>query len=258
VFDAAKYEEYYSSGEPVPLAAMAVMVRIREGASQDQVNQWLSDRVAALGFDPPEPVTSPDGLAYSRLRIRPKEGADGVAALPPEYANVKPAFKVAEGHVLLSTREDYLLEILKTMRGGASDPRAVGATRDFDLAMRDLPPEATFGLYLHGDNLRALLWDYRNDRVRRAHPDNEYARDYRVRLIRQAGNRPDHARITQQVDEEMVRWRKEEYPRFVEEYRRSLDEWRRVGSAGFVLSADRLTSRVNVGASVVFSGGGAP
>ena len=56
----------------------------------------------------------------------------------------------------------------------------------------------------------------------------------------------------------MVRWRREEYPRFVEEYRRSLDAWRRIASAGFVLSADRASSRVSVGAAVVFGGGDAP
>jgi hypothetical protein len=261
VFDAAKYEEYYPVGEPVPIAAYAVMVKIREGASQEQVNQWLSDRIAALGFDPPELVTSPDGkLTYSRLKIRPRVGRDGTAALPPEYENVRPAFKVAQGHVLLSTREDYLLEILKTMRGGPDDPRAVGATPAFDAAMRELPPDATLALYLHAANLRALLWDHRNDAVRKAHPDNEYAREYRVRLIRGAGSRPDHGKISQQVDEEMTRWRREEYPRFVEEYRQGLDAWRRVASAAFVLAADRNESRVSVGAAVVFAapGGGAP
>jgi hypothetical protein len=254
VFDGAKYAEYYSSGDPVPLAALAVMVQIREGASQEQVNQWLSDRVAALGFDPPELVTSPDvRLTYSRLKIRPRVGRDGVAALPPEYENVRPAFKVNPGYVLLSTREDYLLEILKTMAGGPDAPKSIGSTPDFDAAMRELPSDATLALYLHAGNLRDLLWDYRNDQVRRAHPDNEYAREYRVRLIRQAGSRPDHGRITQQVDEEMERWRREEYPRFVEEYRAGLESWRRVASAGFVLSAGQA-EWFRVGGAVVFSG----
>jgi hypothetical protein len=220
VFDAAKYEEYYPVGEPVPIAAFAVMVRIREGASQEQVNTWLSDRISALGFDPPELVTSPDAkITYSRLKIRPRVGRDGTASLPPEYENVRPAFKVAEGHVLLSTREDYLLEILKTMRGGPDDPRAVGASPDFDAAMRELPQEATLALYVNSKNMRDLLWDHRNDAVRKAHPDNEYAREYRVRLVRNSGSRPDHGKISQQVDDEMVRWRRDEYPRFIEEYR---------------------------------------
>jgi hypothetical protein len=258
VFDAAKYEEYYPAGDPVPIAAYAVMVKIREGASQEQVNTWLSDRISALGFDPPELVTSPDAkITYSRLKIRPRVGRDGTASLPPEYENVRPAFKVAEGHVLLSTREDYLLEILKTMRGGPDDPRAVGASPDFDAAMRELPQEATLALYLNSKNLRDLLWDHRNDAVRKAHPDNEYAREFRVRLIRNSGSRPDHGKISQQVDEEMVRWRRDEYPRFIEEYRAGLDAWRRIASAAFVLSADRVASRVSVGGAVVFTGGGA-
>ncbi len=258
VFDQAKYENYYLGDEPVPVAAWAILVRIGENARQEQVNAWLSDRVATLGFDPPTPVTSPDGrITYSRLKLHPQvDQGTGETHLPAEYANLMPAFKVEQGHVIFSTREDYLLKILETMRGAPGDPTPIGATKEFDAAMRSLPRESTLAVFVSGKGLRDLLWDYRNTLVRRAHPDNEYAREFRVRTIQEQsarGGSIDFHEVQRLVDAEMARWRVEAYADYVRQLRTTLDSWNRVSAAAVVLSADRNTSHLTGGASLLLT-----
>ncbi len=98
------------------------MCRIREGATHEKVNEFLSDRVAALGFKPPELVTSPDVLEYSRLPARTKD------------------------------TELIELEVLRTMRG---DVRWLADPAAFQGAMAPLPKDATLAVYANGDLSRS-------------------------------------------------------------------------------------------------------
>jgi hypothetical protein len=251
VFDRVRYAEWYSSDDPAPTATLAAMFRVRPGARQADVDEFLGDRVGALGFGKPEPVTSPEGITYSRLRLR---------KATRDYELVEPAFKVHDGYVILCTREDYLLEILKVMAGGPGAPPSVAASPAFRGIFGSLPSDATLALYADFDVLRSIAWDFRNDRVRRTHDDAAYAASYRARRIAElspSGVRTDFQQIKAQVDEEvgkeMERYRREEYPRFVEAYRERLDATRRIQAAGIVLAARPGDTILDTGARILFA-----
>ena len=249
VFDGVKYADWFSNDDPVPTAVLAVMCKIRPGARQEEVDAFLSDRVGAMGFGRPEAVTSPEGITYSRLKLQAKLR---------DYELVQPAFKVHDGYWILATREDYLLEILKTMRGGPGAPPTVAASTEFTSAMSSLPAEATLAVHVNVANLRALAWDFRNLRVHQLHDDAQHAAAFRGRRhgeISRAGGRVDLKQVDEEIDKEMARYRSEEYPKFIEEYRKGLDEWSRVASFGFLLAADKADSKVVAGVRVLFTPG---
>ena len=251
VFDTVKYATWYSGDDPAPTAALAVMVGIPKGKSPDEVDKYLADRVGAMGFDPPERVTSPDGITYSRLHLA-LQGKYKIR----DYELITPAFRSTDGRLILSTREEYLLEILRTMRAGAGAPPSVLQSRAFDAATRDLPSDATLAVYVDGDNLRKLAWDYRNEMVHSRHDDTEYAKAYKVRLIldtKKAGMQVDFPKIDDQVDKEMDRYRSEEYGKFIDEWRDGLDTWRRFSGAAVVFAARKRDSLLDGGASIVFT-----
>ena len=250
VFDAVKYATWYSGDDPSPTAALAVIVGIPKGKSPEEVDKYLSDRVAAVGFDPPEPVTSPDGITYSRLRLH----LQGQYKLR-DYELITPAFRSAGGRLIFSTREEYLLEILRTMQGGAGAPPSVLQSREFDAATRDLPADATLAVVVNGENLRKLAWDYRNEMVHARHDDSDYAKQYHVRLIQSAqreGRPADFRAVNDAVDKEVERYRSEEYAGFIQEWRDHLDKWRRLSGAAVVFAARKHVALLDGGATVVF------
>ncbi len=232
------YREWYSSEEPDPTATLAIMVKIKDGARQADVDAFLAERVAALGALAPEPVTSPDGIEYSRIQF---------VDLPRQYRLVQPAFKVHDGYLVLATREEYLLEILKVMRGGPGAPASFVSTKSFQDVARSLPGEATLSLHVNGDALREIAWDFRNSVVRRRNDDNEHAMKFRAQrmaeLARARGSRSDFAEDKKLVDvevaEEMRRFRSEGYRELVAAYRRELDATRRIAGFGFAIAARR-------------------
>lgn len=240
VFNDGMFADWFSGSDPHPSAILTVMCRIREGATQEQVNEFLSDRVAALGFKPPELVTSPDGLEYSRLRL---------PARTKDTELIEPAFKVYQGQLILSSREDHLLEVLRTMRG---DVRALADSAAFQEAMAPLPKDATVAIYANGDNLRALAWDFRNDWVHRNHDDVRHLAEYRSKLHTEAGRVTDLGAINDKVDAEAERFRRDEYPVFVREYRKKIDDLARFRGFAFVLAADRADAKLRGGVSLRF------
>lgn len=256
VFDAAKFDQWYLGAEPAATMALTVLVGIPPGRSADEVDKFLADRVRALDFDPPERAQTPGPtpVTYSRLPLRVrKDDGSGESVRIADLDLIHPAYFVGNGWLVLSTREDYLLEVLKTIQGGAPSVRS---TRTFDAAMRDLPPDATLALYVDGEAARSLLWDHRNEVVRSRHPDDEYAKQFRVRLheeARRAGRPIDFKTVNDAVDREVDRYRKEEYGRFVAEWRRDLDSFRRFGGVGVVLAARKSESSLDGGASLVFA-----
>ena len=249
VFDTVKYADWFSNADPVPTAVLAVVFQIRDGAKQEEVDEFLSDRVRALGFDRPERATSPNGLPYSRLRLPPPK--------PRDYQYVEPAFAVIDGKLILSTREDFLLEILKTMKGEVT---SVADSPEFRAAMAPLPREATLAVFAHGPNLLTLAWDYRNDHVHEV-GDRDLAKRLlamRIELQKARGTVTDGdlGAINDQIDAEADRFRREEYARYIAEYRTFLDGCRRLSSAAFVLEARAADQRLNAGASVQFTAPG--
>lgn len=240
VFDGVQYADWFSGKDPHPSAILTVMCRIKDGATQEQVNEFLGDRVGALGFKPPESVTSPDGLEYSRLRL-PVQTKDTEL--------IEPAYKVYQGQLILSSREDGLLEVLRTMRG---DVRSLADSEAFVEAMAPLPKDATLAIYANGDALRALAWDFRNDWVHRNHDDVRHLSEYRAKLHDEARRINDLGPINDKVDAEAERYRREEYPGFVSAYRRQLDDLSRFRAFAFVLAADRADAKLRGGVSLRF------
>ena len=122
---------------PRPTATVAAMFRILPGSKQADVDEFLADRVGR------------HGLRQARARDLP--GGDHLQPAPAsstsraDYALVEPAFKVHDGYLILSTREDYLLEILKVMTGGPDAPASVAASPAFRATFRRPAPRGHAG-----------------------------------------------------------------------------------------------------------------
>jgi hypothetical protein len=105
-----------------------------------------------------------------------------------------------------------------------------------------LPKDVTVAAYANVDEVRRVLWDYRNDWVHKNRSDDAHARAFRAKLHREHGSggrtiSPEQMeKIHDEVDREVERYRTEEYPKFIEEYRRSLDDLARLRSAAFALA----------------------
>jgi hypothetical protein len=247
-------EWYYAKTDPVPSTAVALMLKIREGTKQSEVEDFLADRVSVLASKPPERVKSPDGIEYSRLVFED---------VPPEYALYTPAFKVHDDYLILAFREDYLLEILKVMRGGSDAPPSVASTKEFRDVTASLPPKSTLMLYAHADNLRALAWDYRNPVVRGRHDDREHLNAFRAKRIRDMSRARGQVGVADlNLDAEMAaegeRFRTEGYRQFIADYRAELDSLRRIAAFGFALSAHRGSEKLDVGARLLLRPTGTP
>lgn len=251
------YQSWYSDDEPDPAPVFAIMARIREGGRQEEVDAFLASRMQVLGALAPEPVTTPEGIQYSRIRF---------VDLPRQYRLYQPAFKVHDGYFVLATREAYLLEILRVMKGGPEAPESFVSTPAFRETARYLPSEATLALHVDADALRAVAWDLRNPYIRRKHDDQEHALRFRARrmaeLARARGGRADFAADKQQVDEEvaaeMVRFRSEGYQDLAAAYRAELDASRRVAAFGFALAARPGSGRLEAAARLLWRGPGPP
>jgi hypothetical protein len=247
VYDHVRYADWFSNEDPQPMSVGAVVVHVREaiGSTPEErrknVDEFLSDRAALLGFAPPEPATR-DGIPYSRLNLRIQVR---------DLENVKPAYLVFEDRLIIATHEDYLFAILDTMRGGASAPTSVAASETFRATTAPLAKDVTVGIYVNVAEAQKQLWDYRNRWVQREHPDDRHAIEYRARLRSTYQSRgpvgeAEEAKINDEVDREVERYRVEEYPRFLEERRRQIDDLGRLRSGAITLVA---------GGDVVLRGG---
>ncbi len=245
VFDTVKYDEWFSNADPVPTAVLSVVFSIRAGVKQEEVDEFLSDRVKALGFPPPVRATSPNGLPYSTLTLSPK---------PRDYQFVEPAFAVIDNKLILSSREDFLLEILKTLKG---ETMSVADSPEFVAALAPLSRDATVAVFVHGRNFLDLAWDYRNDHVHAVGDRDLAAHLMKLRLDLQRAkgqvNDKDLAEINDKVDAEADRYRKEEYGRYIADYRTTIDASRRLLGGAFVLEARSSEQRLNVGVNLQFT-----
>jgi hypothetical protein len=238
VYDQVEYATWYPQDDPNPQFAVAIVAGVKPalGATPEErrknVDEFLADRVALLGFDPPEPAVR-DGVPFSRMRFRTQFR---------DIEHVKPAYLVFEGRLVLASHEDYLFAILDTMRGGASAPVSVAASEEFRAVASPLPEAVTVGLYVNVAEVRKVQWDYRNQWVHRTYPDDRFAIDLRTRLERTAASRgpvsdAEREKIFDEVDREVARYREEQYPVFIEERRRQLEDLKRLRAAAVTLTA---------------------
>jgi hypothetical protein len=121
VMDAAKYDAWYPVDEPAPSPACTVLVGIPPGRSAEEVDRFLSDRVAALGLLPPErvPFRGDPNVTYARLPLRIPTGDGSSGVTPADFALYQPAYFVGNGWLVLSTREEYLEQVISILRKDA-------------------------------------------------------------------------------------------------------------------------------------------
>jgi hypothetical protein len=255
--DAAKYESWYYGAEPAPTFAVTVLVGIPPGKKPEDVDAFMAEHVAALGFDPPERVPY-KGVTYARLKIRiPTEGESEGSLKPADLQLIEPAYYVSpSGWLVLSSREDYLLKILPILRGDPDATVPLSRTPAFRSATQEIPADATLALFVDGSEFRKLLWDYRNKIVREKHPDDQYAIQFRAKLHEEAartGRAADLAAINDAVDKEMERYRRDEYARFVRDWRRELDTWSGFGAFSVAMAARRADSQLELGSTLLLS-----
>jgi hypothetical protein len=245
VFDKVKYETWFSNEEFDPMAILTVLVRIGPGHTREQVDQFLADRVQAIGLQKPETVVR-EGITYSRMSLPPPK--------PRDYALYEPAYLVTADTVILTSNEDYLHQIIDVMAGRAGN---VADSPAFRAVTGGLPTEATFALYVNARILREYYWDHRNLWVMNSRSSDAHAMRFRAERQKHyaRGGKPlsqdDLSRVDAEVDAEVARYRTEEYPRFVAEYRGIVDRWSRFRAGALVMAARGGT--IDGGISLLFT-----
>ncbi|MDA1195194.1 MAG: hypothetical protein O2894_08405 [Planctomycetota bacterium] len=250
-YDTLDFTEWFSA-EPAPLPALAIMVRLGEGARQEELEAYLSEKVFLLGMEKELARVTYGNFAYSRAELRVK---------PLNYKYIQPCFTVVNDHLVLTTTEGYMRRILDTVRDGESG--ALSQDETFRVTMGALPSTAHVGIFLDIEKLtrvppsfrldesnpanndlgapgtRGFLWDRRNGWVITERDDRaEAIRVRRAESLKFPNPMNDQHRIEleRRVDAHMDGWL-ERYPEFLEEYRQSLDRLRRLRGLGLVLGA---------------------
>jgi hypothetical protein len=245
VFDQTKYETWFTSDEPDPMAILTVLVRIGPGHTREQVDQFLAERVPAIGLEHAGNVVR-EGITYSRLKLPAK---------PKDYELYEPAYLVTADTVILTSNEDYLHRIIDVMAGRA--PR-VAESASFRAVTGRLPGDATLALYVDVKNARDYFWDHRNLWVINSRSSDTHAQRYRAERQKHWAQKKggpltqeDLDKVNDEVDAEIARYRMQEYPRFVDEYRGLVDRWARFRAAALVMAARDGT--IDGGISLLFT-----
>jgi hypothetical protein len=254
-YDHLDYKEWYSA-EPDPMPSLGIMVRIREGTNQKELDDFIAKKVPLLGFGRNLDRVSYRGFTYSRARLEDKF---------LDYKYLAPCFILANNHLVMTTTEDYMHQILDTI--SEHGKRALADDETFRVTMGALPARGHVGIFVDLEKLtrvpravrwdpvdmgapgtRGLLWDMRNEAVRRAHDDHAEIVRFRRELEAKfpvPRNARQQAAIEKQVDEHWQAWH-DRYPTFIEEYRHEIEGWRRLRGFGLVLGArgDAIDTRM--------------
>ncbi len=237
IFDSLEYPTYYlRSDSPDPMPAVALMVRIAESATPEEVDAYLAEVVPALGFSPDLQRVEYQGFTYSRCRLEQELG---------DYQLASPCFLLTQNQLILTNAEPYMRRILDTLKNPVGESIARDDT--FRETMASLPSDGHIAVFADLEKLtrippsveagaqpRGFLWDQRRLWVINRHSDRDAANAERERLQR------DYPRMGEDELEERVAdyvesYKTLEYGRFLEEYRRELAAWRRLRSVGLVM-----------------------
>jgi len=236
---------------PDPMPALAVMVRIKEGANPGELEQYLASKIPLLGFSREMERIKYKSFTYMRAQLREKL---------LDYQLVSPCFLLANNYLILTTSEAYMRQIVETIAD--PDVPALESDETFRVTMAPLAARGHVGLFLDleklsrvpptsrpedsppGSHSRGFLWDYRNPWViNNKDPRTEAIRfrsELEARYRKTNGNRPlsrqQQDEIEKQVDAHLEQWY-DLYPRFEEEWRKQLEGLRRLRGFGLVLGA---------------------
>lgn len=251
IYDDVDFVEWYSA-EPEPIPAMAVMVRLGEGATQAELEDFIASKVFLLGMQEDLERVTYGNFTYSKAKLK-------VQTLDLKY--VSPCFIVVQDHLVMTSSEGYMRQILDTVAD--TQGKALAQDPTYRATMDALPTSGHVGIFVDLEKLfrvpdsirldvndpddsdlgapgtRGFLWDKRNSWV----ITNKDERDEAIRF-RRTERRKFPQRMTPQQEDELMRrvdahmdtWL-ERYPDFLEEYRRELAAMRRFAGLGLVLGA---------------------
>ncbi len=247
-FDSVNFTGFWDEA-PDAMPALAVMVRVKEGASAGELEEYLATKIPLLGFSKEMERIDYKSFTYMRAQLREKL---------LDFQLVSPCFLLANNHLILTTNEAYMRQIVETI----ADRNVPALERDetFRVTMAPLAARGHVGLFvdlekltrvpptsrpedsLPGSDSRGLLWDSRNQWVISAKDPRTEAIRFRseleARYRRSNGRRPlsgqQQDEIEEQVDAHLQEWY-DLYPRFEEEWRKQLEGLRRLRGLGLVL-----------------------
>lgn len=254
VFDRTEYARWYAEDvDPMPL--LAIMVRVKEGADQNDLDAYLSAKVPLLGMSEKLTRLEYRGFTYSRAEIVQKMA---------DFALLSPCFILAHDHLIFTNNETYMRQILDTAADRSVPSLASDET--FQVTMGALADRAHLALFVDlekltrvpqtavgapGEGQAGLLWDERNSWVIEHHDTRAEAIRYRE-LIRNDYPRNPNAKqqveMEDRVDRHIEEFKEERYGEFLEERRRELEGLRRLRGLGVTLGAtsDTLSARFAV------------
>ncbi len=250
-FDKVEYESFWDdSVDPMP--AMAIMVRIKEGGSPQELEEFLAGKIPLLGFSREMEKITFKGFKFMRAKLQTEI---------LDYKLVTPCFLLANDHLVITTNETYMRQIIDTVAD--RDVPAIETDDTFRQTMASMPARGHVGLFVDLEKLsripredevdeglagpagtRGLLWDGRNQYViTEKDPRTEAIRkraELEARFRRANGGRgPSRQQgdeIEKQVEAHLEGWY-DQYAAFEEEYRRKLEELRRLRGIGLVIGA---------------------
>ncbi len=260
VYDHMDYDKFFPSpGEGFHdpnLPAIAMMVRLRQDTSPEEFDAYLSKRVPLFGLKPEVEKVEYKGLTYSRGHLE-VEAAD--------FADISPAWILAQNHFIFSNNESYFRKILDTL----VDPKAAPPLADdptFRAAMDQLPDEVHVALYLNlarlfqvppssapGGEPRGFLWDRRNLWVNANRNEYEPVKQFGIQLGKELQERSGRPLTDQQLDEidrqkeAFAKQYEGRYPEFIEERRQELLGYGRLRALGVSFVARQETLYADLG-----------
>lgn len=248
IYDKVDFVEWYSE-EPEPLPALAIMVRVGEGTTQQELEEFIAGKIFLLGMEKELERVTHGNFTYSKAALK-------IETLDFKY--VSPCFIVVQDHLVMTSSEGYMRRILDTVAD--AEGKALAQDETFRVTMGALPPTGHVGLFVDLEKLtrvpdsiradpddpdfgppgtRGFLWDQRNSWVIQNKDERREAIRFRReerRKFPQRLNDQQEAELDSRVDRHIDTWL-DRYPDFLEEYRRSLEGYRRFRGIGLVLGA---------------------
>ena len=252
IYDRVDFVEWYDP-EPEPEPALAIMVRLGEGATQQELEDYIAGKISLLGMEKDLQRVTYGNFTYSKAKLK-------VETL--DYKYVSPCFIVVQDHLVMTSAEGYMRRILDTVSD--TEGKALAQDPTFRATMDALPRSGHVGIFVDIEKLfrvpdsirldpnepddrdlgpagtRGFLWDKRNSWVIENKDERDEAIRYRRDVRRQFPQRLSEQQrdeIERRVEVHMSTWL-DRYPEFLEEYRRDLAGMRRFGGLGLVLGAD--------------------
>jgi hypothetical protein len=255
LYDAGRWPTFESADKDRPSRAepaLGVVVSLRQGANQAEVDAFLAERVYIMGFDKALERVDYKGFTFTRLRLKRLQDA-------ADLQLYRPAYLLVQDRLVLASHEDYLKKILDVYADSRANP-PLADDPTYRTTLATLPATGHVALYVDLEKLtrvpgaapdpaqeadppggpRGWLWDRRNDWVWQEKDPRAKAIEIRRELTQKLGGAAASQAQAQAIDKEVAERKQgwmERYPQFLEEYRLQLMGYRRLRGLGVVLSS---------------------